>query len=57
MPPHTLEILDGVVSQNLSTLLPPKARIHSYLTESVHQVVLQKAIPAQISRLILYHIQ
>ena len=54
MPPDTLEILDGVVSQNLSTLLPPKARIHSYLTESVNQVILQKAMPAQIRQLILH---
>ena len=53
MSPHTLDILDGVASQNLSTLPPPKARIHSYLTESVHQVVLQRPISAKSRHLIL----
>ena len=39
-------------------LLPPRA-LHvlqgSYLTESVHDIVLQKSIPVQFCQLILYY--
>ena len=45
------------MTRHLLPRAPPRTATEGgvYLTESVHQVVLQKSIPAQIRQLILYY--